>query len=115
MKESYLNIELSKHFENQINSRTSISSFLKEKITTKNVILNFQDIEFVSRACAHEILAFLDLFSPLNIRIQNTSLEVQEMLNTVKKSKKSNIKIATTVNRITFNSDLDLYSYLQAI
>ncbi len=103
------NIKLSDYFDNQLNSRFSVRSILS-KIKNEDVIIDFININFISRSAAHELLYSVDKFAEKGVKIifKNLNTEVQQMLNKVDSCKNTNNKYATYVNKIFFDSEKKL-------
>jgi|TARA_R100000027_G_C2202312_1_gene80351 anti-anti-sigma regulatory factor len=100
-----------------INSRESIKLLFNHISNNERYIIDFQKIDFISRAAAHELLIQIEegQAKGIDISIQNLSSSVNQMIESVSKSRKSNAKKATFVKQVEFDSESDLISYLQAI
>jgi len=117
MSSFWSNIKLSDYFNNQINSRSAVSSFLNQKIDKENVILDFSDINFISRATAHELLSSVDKFANRGVKITFTNLnsQVESIIDKVDASRKDSFKKATFVNRISFSSEKEFNNFLLSL
>jgi len=114
---NYEIIKLSKKFENQINSRSSLSSIFSTIENHSTLSIDFQDIDFIYRAVAHELLLNIsDLSSKgINVNFIDLNVEIDTLLNNVSLSRKSNVKRATFVQRKTFRSEKDFDNYILRI
>jgi anti-anti-sigma regulatory factor len=109
-------IKVAEYFNGQVNGRSSINSvFSKDK--EQNVILDFQDITFISRSVADELLAHKETYSKENLSISfvNCCDEVKKMIDNVGESRKNSIKNTLIVNRLSFSDEIESDKYLLSI
>lgn len=114
MKSKRQNIVLSDKFLNQINSRASIFAILNRLKRNKHYSIDFKDIDFISRAAAHELVSLQSklLNRDIDVTYINVSNNVNLMINRVEESKKTNTKNATFVKHLTFKDESELNNYL---
>lgn len=118
MKQNSKNtIIISDYFDNQLNSRANVKSFFNKLNIKKNTTLDFSNIDFISRSSAHELLSLINKLSEQNIKIKmiNLSKQVNEMLEKVADSIRTNFKRKTYVNYINIQSKSALDSYLMTL
>lgn len=111
-------IGLSTYFDEQISNRASIDSIFKTQIEEKYIYsIDFKDISFLSRAAAHELITWLNLLSErgIELTLMNLTLPVKDMLDAVKESRKYNMKKATFVEHLSFETENELDDFLLSV
>ena len=80
-------IKLSKIFEGNISTRAAVALINHEiKIDIDKIILDFANIDFISRSFTHELLRFIENHER-KVEIANTKKSVKDMLALVKSAK----------------------------
>lgn len=117
MERKIIYIELHELFGNQITSR-SIIMILETMINNNQLYyLNFDKIDFISRNAAHELLKIIQKAKENNISVSliNTNSSISEMIKSVEISLNNNVKHATYVEHIKFDTEKELDEYLLMI
>ncbi|MFN0050276.1 MAG: hypothetical protein ACKVOU_14220 [Cytophagales bacterium] len=111
-------IKLSNTVGNHILSRASIESiFSKLDSSDVQITLDFNDVQFVSRAVAHEIVSGISTLSAsgVNVDLLNINFEVNDLIRKVVASQKHNVKKATFVENVAFRDEKELKRFLKTI
>jgi len=108
------NIKLSKYFFNQINSRSSIDLVIKRLKKEGIYSVDFGDIDFLSRAAAHQLVSLQNKLSKegIDLTYVNVSNHVNSMIEKVEKSASNNEKHATFVKHLNFKKESELKDFL---
>jgi|SRR6056297_2375746 len=117
MSHNKQHIILNKYFENQINFRSSLSFLINDIDQNSEIIFDFNDIEFISRAALHELISYLRKLDANQIEYELIHLnpDVKLMLDKVEQSMDKNTKSNTYVRKLHFNSHEDLNHYLESM
>lgn len=117
MRNRRKNIKLSKYFFNQINSRSSIDFVIKRLKKEENYSVDFRDIDFLSRAAAHQLVSLHNKLSNegIDITYVNVSNEVNAMIETVEKSSSDGVKHATFVKQLNLKGEDELKDFLMQV
>lgn len=101
----------------QISSREAVRVFFSFIPKASILSIDFLDVEFISRAAAHELLLQCETLQTkgVNIRFRNLNESLTKMIDIVSSSKKTGVKKATFVNWLTFENESQLDRYLEAI
>ena len=102
MENKRQNIVLSEKFLKQINSRASIYAVVSKLKRNKHYSIDFKNIDFISRAVAHELVSFKSILLdrridvtyinvPLNINMMIQKVEESTMLQRNPSSKKKEL------------------------
>ena len=112
-----MTIKLSDYLNKQLINRTTVNSIFEKSTNDNKIIADFSGIDFISRAAAHELLNVKEQLNKKNIYLSFTNInnEVFQMIAKVEKSKKTNIKSATFVNKVVFKNETELNKYLLSI
>jgi len=99
----------------QINGRSIIDSLFVEY--SREYILDFDGVTFISRSASHELLSKIDAFKEKGIKVILTNLSFTNdiMLKRVETSRKSGEKLATFVNRLNLNTTSELDNFILSI
>lgn len=105
-------IKLSNNLTNQINTRASVANLFSHVKKVDLISIDFEGIEFISRAAAHELCSKISELSKegTSVNFINLNNDIDSMLNRV--SMKSTDKKATFVQRKSFRSDSEFKAYL---
>lgn len=109
-------IKINRILSNIISSRTSIElikSEIEKKSDTEVVILDFNNVEVISRSFAHELVLFLN--SNLSIEISNTNEPVTAIIEAVKKTRGLRKKTYDNIPIVHFNSNGELFDFLAKV
>jgi anti-anti-sigma regulatory factor len=118
MKVVTKHIDLSTYFNSQISNRASIDSIFSNNVCGDYVFsIDFKNINFLSRAAAHELITWLNVLSDrgVELTLMNLSLPVKDMLDAVKESRKFNVKKATFVEHLSFDTENELDDFLLSV
>jgi len=117
MNTKVIHIKVSDIFENQITSRSAIDTLFNKMESRHYYHIDFNDINFLSRAAAHELISLLSEFTNngIEITLRNISPSVTSMINNVQKSIQTNIKKATYVEYLNLNSEKELDDFLLTV
>jgi anti-anti-sigma regulatory factor len=117
MKKQRKTIILSNEFLNQINSRASIDAIIYRLKPNAHYSIDFKNIDFISRAAAHELI-FLKtkvVNRGIDITYLNVPGSINEMIQKVEQSSKSDVKSNTFVKQIDLKGEEELHQYLLSI
>lgn len=83
-------LSLNEEFGNNIFTRSKISSFFEKinRLKEDKIMIDFKDIEFISRSCADEYLKLKSKSNKTLVEI-NMSNEINSMFNLVKHQQKN--------------------------
>jgi|SRR5690554_681810 len=111
------NIKLSKYFFNQINSRSSIDLVIKRLKKEGIYSVDFGDIDFLSRAAAHQLVSLHNKLSNegIDLTYVNVSNTVNSMIEKVEKSTTNSLKHATFVKHLNITEESDLKDFLMQV
>ncbi|WP_016777416.1 STAS domain-containing protein [Anaerophaga thermohalophila] len=111
------NIKLSKYFFNQINSRSSIDLVIKRLKKGRNYSVDFSDIDFLSRAAAHQLVSLQNKLSNegIDLTYVNVSNHVNSMIEKVEKSATNSVKHATFVKYLNIREESELKNFLMQV
>lgn len=117
MESKRQNIVLSNKFLNQINSRASIYAIIGRLKRNKHYSIDFKNIDFISRAAAHELVSLQSklLSRGIDVTYINVPSNINLMIHRVEESNKSNTKNATFVKHLKFKGEKELHNYLLAL
>lgn len=118
MKLSTKHIDLATYFNEQISSRASIDAIFSNRISEDCYYsIDFKNINFISRAAAHELITWFNVLSDkgIDLTLMNLSIQVKNMLDIVGESRKSNVKKATFVEHLNFESEKELDDFLKTV
>ena len=92
-------VKLSKHFGNKIFTRSTISLFFEKlkKLKENKIVLDFREIDFISRSCADEYLKLKEKLKSKTLVEENMSEEVCSMFKVVE-IQYQNLGIAYSIN-----------------
>ncbi|MBS9523308.1 STAS domain-containing protein [Litoribacter ruber] len=111
------NIRLSTFYADSISNRESIRIIFDKVSEVDNFSVDFENIDFISRAAAHELAVYLERYQNRgkSISLLNVAPSVNQMLETVAESKKVDYKKATFIERISFKNENEMEAYLLSI
>lgn len=107
-------IKLAKVFDKQISGRSAVNAVFSELNGVHHLILDFSDIQFISRSAAHQLISCVERAQQERISVETPfqSQSVSEMLQKVKISIKNPKKLATYVEFLTFSSEKEMDDFL---
>ncbi len=110
-------IRLNKFDLKQLNNRSITKNIISVNGFNKVVTIDFEGIQFISRAAAHELITIISNLSSNQIHVNmiNQNLEVQKMIEIVSKSIKTNHRVLTNLNSISFKTYDAFKEYMMAI
>lgn len=117
MKNNRIHIILSEYFKNQITFRSSLDFLKIDFDHNATIVFDFDDIKFISRSAAHELLSFIRNLDAKNIDYEfiNMESEVKLMIDKVEQTLDKKRKSNTYVRKVHFNSQEDLNHYLESM
>jgi len=114
MKKRRVNIRFSDYFTNQIGGRSSVDMVLKGIKKSGDYSLDFENIDFLSRSAAHQLLTLKNTLKRKGVDISfiNVSDSIKLMFEKVANSMARNTKHSIPINRIDFKGEDELKNYL---
>lgn len=110
-------INLHKSFGNAISIRTSVQALFKNiSASVKTVVIDFCDIEFMSRSVTQQMLEERNKLKKrkVNISFVNISEDLEKLFKIVMKHKQRS-KNKSKVKVIKYKNEADLQEHIQAI
>jgi len=101
----------------QISSREAVRVFFSFIPKESNLSIDFRNVEFISRAAAHELLLQCESLQKKGVFIsfRNLNDSLNKMIDIVSSSRKKGEKKATFVNWLEFDNEWQLDKYLETI
>jgi anti-anti-sigma regulatory factor len=117
MKNKATEIKLTDYFTEKVNSRSVVRMVAENFSDSKSVMLDFENIDFISRAAAHELVTSLEKLQTegKTVSLQHVHPNVDKMIQAVSASRAIDFKKATFVQRLSFDSEKELDKFLMAI
>lgn len=94
-----MNIRVEKVIASIVSSRDAIQRMLEQYSSTEEVVLDFQNVEFISRSVADELVHQKE---KRNIKFINLNTSTEEMIHLVSKKKKST-HLPSNVKEVLFS------------
>lgn len=117
MDNKKINIRFSDYFSGQIVGRSSIDMVLKEIKNKGDYILDFENIDFISRSAVHQLLSLRNELKRKGVKIffENVSNSVEPMIERVTNSMTNPKKNTPTLNLLEFKDEDELENYLNSL
>jgi len=115
----HITLKLSDHFHNSVSSRAAIVNLFDIYMNdVASITVDFQDIGFLSRAAAHQLLTTQKEFShERNVKVvfANMQKDVRDMLETVQSSLQKKSNKSSGVEVIHFSNESEFNEFLKEI
>ena len=115
----HITLTLSDHFHNSVSSRAAIVNLFDiDMHDVASITVDFQDITFLSRSAAHQLLTTKSEFSEKhNIKVSfiNLQKDIREMLETVESSLLQSNNKSSDVEIIHFSNESEFNKFLNEI
>lgn len=94
-----MNIRVEKVIASIVSSRDAIQTMLEQYSSAEELVLDFQDVEFISRSVADELIHQKE---KRNIKFIHLNTNTEDMIQLVSRRKKSN-HLPTRVKEVLFS------------